>query len=310
MDARDEQIQWLRVAVNCLQRDVPALSHGVQVRDRRIRELEHDKQRLEQQLAELRPPPTSPPSSPPTHDDDTPGPTTGAGGPPPFVKPPVPRRRRRKRPGREDGHEAALRPPPPKVDRTVRVPLPRSRRHGKCCCPHCRTRLTKFRRHRRLVEDLVPARVRVTCYRTRSGWCRHCRRRGGRVIRRLLGGHFGGTLVSDFYAAYDTVNCEQQKCLTHLLRELRETAARSPPFAAGRFHRRCKRLAKDLLEHKGRWDELDDPTYERLAHRLEQRLAELAAAHVRDRDPDARRLAQRLTKYRERLTTFLWDRPV
>ena len=427
MDARDEQIQWLRVAVNCLQRDVAALSHGVQVRDRRIRELEHDKQRLEQQLAELRPPPPSPP----THDDDTSGPTTGAGGPPPFVKPPVPRRRRRKRPGREDGHEAALRPPPPKVDRTVRVPLPRSRRHGKCCCPHCRTRLTKFRRHRRLVEDLVPARVRVTCYRTRSGWCPRCRRRvesrhpeqpppadvphaqvgvnalataavlrvenrlplrqvsqvladlpglrlcagavakqvqrlgrwlggewewlklrlrasadavnadettwrtagrnqhwlwtlcdarhtlyhvsrgrGGRVIRRLLGGHFGGTLVSDFYAAYDTVNCEQQKCLTHLLRELRETAARSPPFAAGRFHRRCKRLAKDLLHHKTRWDELDDDAYTRLAHRLEQRLAELAAEHLRDHDPDARRLAQRLTKYRRRLTTFLWDRAV
>src|SRR5207245_11133516 len=97
MDARDEQIQWLRVAVNRLQRDVAALSHGVQVRDRRIRELEHDKQRLEQQLAELRPPTAAPPARQDTSSGTGTGtgPTTGAGGPAPFVKPPVPRRRRR-----------------------------------------------------------------------------------------------------------------------------------------------------------------------------------------------------------------------
>ncbi len=136
------------------------------------------------------------------------------------------------------------------------------------------------------------------------------RSRGGKVIRRLLGGAFGGTLVSDFYSAYNTVNCKQQKCVTHLQRELRDVAARSPPFAAGRFYRRCKRLAKDLLGHKKRWDELDDQTYTRLARRLEQRLAELAAAHRRDADPDVRRLAERLSRHRQELTAFLWERAV
>jgi len=41
------------------------------------------------------------------------------------------------------------------------------------------------------------------------------------VIAELLGAAFGGTLVSDFYAVYDQFDCPQQKCLTHLLRELR-----------------------------------------------------------------------------------------
>jgi Transposase IS66 family len=31
---------------------------------------------------------------------------------------------------------------------------------------------------------------------------------------------FKGVLVSDFYAAYDAINCAQQKCLIHLMRDL------------------------------------------------------------------------------------------
>jgi hypothetical protein len=134
--------------------------------------------------------------------------------------------------------------------------------------------------------------------------------RGGKVIRRLLGNAFGGKLVTDFYAAYNTMNCQQQKCLTHLLRELRETAARSPPFAASGFHRRCKRLVKELLGHKQRWDELDEQTYNRLASRLEKRLADLAAAHWCNGDADVRRLAERLSRHRAQLTAFLWERSV
>lgn len=31
---------------------------------------------------------------------------------------------------------------------------------------------------------------------------------------------FRGVLVSDFYAAYDSLGCAQQKCLIHLMRKL------------------------------------------------------------------------------------------
>lgn len=31
---------------------------------------------------------------------------------------------------------------------------------------------------------------------------------------------FQGVLVSDFYIAYDSVNCPQQKCLIHLIRDM------------------------------------------------------------------------------------------
>jgi transposase len=413
---RDQEMRWLKLTVEFLQRQVTTLSHQVQERDRQIHRLEAENRTLRQRLSEQQSP--APPSSPPS-----------SSRPPPFVKPQADKRHRRKRPGRKAGHDAALRPPPPKVDRTVEVALPEGM-DGRPACPHCAASLRKLKRHARLVEDLVPATVVVTRYRTRSGWCPRCRRRvesrhpeqppaanvphaqvglnalatvavlrlenrlplrqvtrllvdgpglrlcpggvarqlqrladwlggewellkrrlraapavhadetawrtagrndwlwtlcdprhtlyhvdasrGGRVIRRLLGGAFGGTLVSDFYAAYNTVNCRQQKCLTHLLRELRETAARSPPFAAGRFYRRAKRLARDLLALKARWAQLDDRAYAAAANRLERRLADLAAAtHRRDDDADVRRLAERLSRHREQLTAFLWERGV
>ena len=34
--------------------------------------------------------------------------------------------------------------------------------------------------------------------------------------------NFKGVLISDFYAGYDSMECKQQKCLVHLIRELNE----------------------------------------------------------------------------------------
>jgi hypothetical protein len=39
---------------------------------------------------------------------------------------------------------------------------------------------------------------------------------------------FSGVLVSDFYAAYDAVECPQQKCLIHLIRDLNDDLLKHP----------------------------------------------------------------------------------
>ena len=39
---------------------------------------------------------------------------------------------------------------------------------------------------------------------------------------------FHGVLVSDFYCAYDSINCQQQKCLVHLLRDLNNDVLEHP----------------------------------------------------------------------------------
>ena len=39
---------------------------------------------------------------------------------------------------------------------------------------------------------------------------------------------FAGVLVSDFYSGYDSLECKQQKCLIHLLRDLNEDVLKNP----------------------------------------------------------------------------------
>jgi len=340
----------------------------------------------------------------------------------PAAKPSV--KKRRRRPGRKAGHAAALRPVPDHVDVDQQVPLPKDPA-GRDSCPCCNACLLELQDHQRVVEDIIPQKVVVKCYHTRSGWCPSCRKRvesrameqppaaniphgqlglnalatamvlriahrlpfrqvaavlanlpelsvspgaiarqvqrvaewfdgdyeklllqlrcapiihadetgwrtngrngylwtvtnpsqtlyhvdksrGSKVIRGLLGQAFGGTLVSDFYSAYSKMDCKKQKCLAHLLRELKESAEKSPAFAQGPFFDQCKRLIKRMLRLKGEWEKLDDEQYLPRLHRLESQLEKLAAAEYDE--ANARRIAQRLRRHREELTAFLWEK--
>ena len=47
------------------------------------------------------------------------------------------------------------------------------------------------------------------------------------ILKDVLDG-FRGVLISDFYAAYDSVPCAQQKCLIHLMRDINEDLHKNP----------------------------------------------------------------------------------
>lgn len=51
--------------------------------------------------------------------------------------------------------------------------------------------------------------------------------REGEIAQKLLMG-FEGVLVSDFYSAYDSVGCPQQRCLIHLMRDLNDEVLSNP----------------------------------------------------------------------------------
>ena len=333
-------------------------------------------------------------------------------------------KRRRKRPGRHAGHAAALRSMPDHIDVHQPVPLPQDGL-GREACPWCKSCLLDVQDRQRIVEDIIPAKVVVTCYHTRSGFCPSCRKqvesrayqqppaanlphgqiginalatamvlriahrlpfrqvqrifldlpqfsispgtvadqvqrvakwlsgdyeqtilklrcasvvyadetswrtngkngwlwtaasdthtlyhvdksRGGKVITRLLGKAFGGTLVSDFYSAYSTIDCKKQKCLCHLLRELVESAEKSEAFKAGPFFKQAKRLIKQMLQLKNRWEQLEDKTYTARACALEDKLDGLLQLSYDE--PNAKRIAKRMIKHRDELTAFLWDK--
>ena len=84
--------------------------------------------------------------------------------------------------------------------------------------------------------------------------------RGGKVPLKLLGKAFGGTVIADFYGAYDQLNAKKQRCLTHLMREIKETNEKSRLRDDTLL--RLRQWCKEALHLKKRWDELNDPQYE------------------------------------------------
>ncbi len=63
--------------------------------------------------------------------------------------------------------------------------------------------------------------------------------REGDFLQELLR-EFKGVLVSDFYAAYDSINCPQQKCLIHLMRDLNDDLLKQP------FNEEMKELVREF----------------------------------------------------------------
>jgi hypothetical protein len=416
-----EQCRWKDGTINWLEATVDGLEYELRVREIRLAEKDKRIAELEQQVEELKKQALAG-----TQNSACPQ----AREIPAFVKPNLPRRRRRK-PGRKIGHEAALRPMPAKIDHHQEVPLPKDRSR-RAVCPHCKCPLTKLRKHRRIVEDLIPSAVEVTCYHTHSGYCPRCRKRiesrapeqppaanvphgqlginalataailrvrhrqpfrqivqlykdmpglsisagglvkqikrlsrwldgkyqdlirqmrasphvhvdetgwridgknfwlwaftdptftlyhvdesrGGKVPLKLLGKAFGGTVIADFYGAYDRLNGNKQRCLTHLMREVKETGERDESFADTPLARKLLRWCREALRLKKRWSELPDAQYEMKASRLEDRLDAIIRLEPEQADracpphADAQRLCKRLTRYRSELTRFLWQ---
>ena len=51
--------------------------------------------------------------------------------------------------------------------------------------------------------------------------------RNGQFLAERLAG-FEGVLISDFFTAYDSIECPQQKCLIHLIRDMNEDVMSNP----------------------------------------------------------------------------------
>lgn len=128
--------------------------------------------------------------------------------------------------------------------------------------------------------------------------------RGSKVVEEILGDIFGGILVTDFYAAYNQISAwAKQKCVVHLLRELKKVSISNTNPQWLEFSKKLTRLLQDALRFGREREKYEDETFERRWRRIHDRLFALYDAQYDD--PDARRLANRLEKYRFELFTFL-----
>jgi len=128
------------------------------------------------------------------------------------------------------------------------------------------------------------------------------------VVIDILGEKFQGILASDCYLAYDEKRFTtwlKQKCVAHLLRELKEM----PENKSGRalhFARQVTTILQEALALKTEKASLDPFTFFQRTQNLEARLDVLIAPKRKLSDCDNARFAKRLRKHRPHLLRFLY----
>jgi hypothetical protein len=132
------------------------------------------------------------------------------------------------------------------------------------------------------------------------------RHRSCDFLIRVLGESFAGTLVSDFYAAYNGLDCAKQRCLVHLLRELAKLRKELPWQSVRAFIQPLIDLFRDAIQLGKDRERLDraafDTAYRRLIDRFDELMLETHSRH-----PDCVRIWKRLYMHCDELFTFLDD---
>lgn len=132
--------------------------------------------------------------------------------------------------------------------------------------------------------------------------------RGGPALEKFFIDEFSGILVSDFWGAYNAVECAlRQTCLVHLLRDLehvekyKNSGGDWPAFA-----KKLRRLIADAIRLWKREEVFSADAYASRRGRLTERLIELIDEPWTS--GEARRLIKRLRRHQNDLFTFL-DQP-
>ena len=132
--------------------------------------------------------------------------------------------------------------------------------------------------------------------------------RSSDVVVDILGREFKGILASDCFLAYDDKRLSawlKQKCVSHLLKDLKEMKE-SKSGRALQFARQMTTVLQEALALKRQKSSLDPFTFFKHARDLETRLDALIAPHRRLSDLDNARFAKRLRKHRPHLLRFLY----
>jgi len=131
------------------------------------------------------------------------------------------------------------------------------------------------------------------------------RSRGRPALLKFFTQEFGGTLVSDFWGAYNAVACAlRQTCLVHLLRDLEHVEKyKSPSTEWPTFAKKLRRLIADAIRLWRKKEELSAQTYASRRWCLFKRLDTMIKTPWED--SQAKRLIKRLRRHRNDLFTFL-----
>lgn len=130
------------------------------------------------------------------------------------------------------------------------------------------------------------------------------RSRGSPALMKFFQEEFNGTLISDFWGAYNALTCRRrQRCLVHLLRDLEQVETYQgvdKDWAV--FAKKLRRLIRDAIR-LWRRENVPEAEFASRRRRLDVRLDELIETAWQNKQ--ACRLIKRLRRHRDELFTFL-----
>jgi transposase len=130
--------------------------------------------------------------------------------------------------------------------------------------------------------------------------------RGSQVLKEALGDSLPGVLVCDFYASYNFLSAQKQRCLVHLLRELHGLREKVPAICVTKHLQPLSQLFQDAMALAKRRAELTPKAYDQQCNAIYERFGDLATAP--STNAHVLRIQKRLHKYVDELFTFL-ERP-
>jgi hypothetical protein len=132
-------------------------------------------------------------------------------------------------------------------------------------------------------------------------------RRSREVIVAALGESFAGTLVSDFYAAYNILNCPKQRCLAHLLRELAGLREKLPQASVRLFIEPLMTLIADGFDLAKSRPSQTPAAFAQSRQAILDRFDAIMMTDLSGHSPDCLRIWRRLARHCEELFIFLND---
>ncbi|MCP4298634.1 MAG: IS66 family transposase [Proteobacteria bacterium] len=100
--------------------------------------------------------------------------------------------------------------------------------------------------------------------------------RGKDVVCRVMGEIFQGVLVVDGWRAYLSVLCEQQSCMAHLLRKIRNLNKAFPQLSSVHgFYTKFRKILRDGEQLQGKREQIGEQVFNRRLSKLHKRLNQL-----------------------------------
>lgn len=127
--------------------------------------------------------------------------------------------------------------------------------------------------------------------------------RSSRTLENVLGKIFNGTLVSDFFSAYNRIQAKKQKCNAHLLRELDFIIEKESDMNYAARLLELVMQAKELNDNRKNYTPEMFTCQVNIIH---QKLGELMIEPLPVKS-DSRRIQKRIIKYQSEIFRFLLD---